>query len=443
MGLELNLVNLMDVLQKVTEVDSLGLHLGIPKHELDRMRLDYRMQEQRKMAMLEWWLNHNLNPTWERVITALRAMHEPVPVAEVSKRQSLYDSHEKDFQRWEEWKDNIKKIEGNLQLYSDLEREWKKGKMEWNNYLKKMEKVEEDWEDLIRTQQRETTTLGINSEALSMQRYSVLEYKVQQHVERSKELREFYERAAQHRRGLQNTEIELEAWEKELHEQTSELQNLEEQMEGTEFLGEAKDTFVLNLETSRERLQTCREKMSECRNELTKPQRQLHVCREKLTECEVNLKRCSDELGENHLQIKRCIEGMKAKSENQIQALTVAAGGLVGTAGGVGTAVAIGALGGPVGMVIGAGLGLVYGLIGGSAVAGRLENRLEETRKKLRRCEIELNNCSNVVKRCKEVLRRSQVELEELKRVVYGLEQCFYRDDLYISTTTMSLQKGW
>lgn len=46
MGLELNLVNLIDVLQKVTEVDNLGLHLGVPKHELDKITQDFHTTEE-------------------------------------------------------------------------------------------------------------------------------------------------------------------------------------------------------------------------------------------------------------------------------------------------------------------------------------------------------------------------------------------------------------
>ena len=54
MGLEVNLVNLMDVLQEVTEVDSLGLHLGVPRNKLDKIRQDVPMTEERKMAMFNW-----------------------------------------------------------------------------------------------------------------------------------------------------------------------------------------------------------------------------------------------------------------------------------------------------------------------------------------------------------------------------------------------------
>ena len=473
MGLEMNLVNLMDVLQKVTEVDSLGLHLGVPKHELDKFRLDSPTIEERKMAMFNWWLNHDPNPTWERVITALIAMHKPVlasAVAEVFKRQSLYDSREEDLQRWENNIKTIDKFEEKLeevqQRSKHLEKEWEKGEKEWRDYLEKLQKIEQDWEDLVRTQQTERAilTLGIsmfwqsNSEAESMQRYSVLEYKTQHHVGRSKELREFYTRAMQHRDGLQGTDTELNAWENKLNEQVSELQERIEQMEelGVKFSGEAKDCRK-RLEKSRERLQTCREKMSECRDELTKSRRQLRKCREKLTECDVSLKSCRDELGENHSQITKCINGLRQKSKDlsdQIKALTVVAGGAtgagVGTAGGatigalIGTAV-FPVVGTAIGAGVGAGIGVLVGagggLIGGAAVAIHRKKQVEEARQNLDRCEMELADCGNVVERCKEALRRSEDELKELKRVVDGLELCFCLDDLDISTT-MSSQKG-
>ena len=68
-------MHLLDVLQEVTDVDDLGLHLGVPKHELEIIRQDFCKTKERKREMLQWWLDHTVNPTWERVISALRAMN--------------------------------------------------------------------------------------------------------------------------------------------------------------------------------------------------------------------------------------------------------------------------------------------------------------------------------------------------------------------------------
>ena len=123
MPLEVNLVNLLDVLQKVTDVDDLGLHLGVPKHELDKFRQDFHTTDERKREMLQWWLDHTFNPTWERVISALIAMNKPVQanaVALVSKRESLYEPLEEDSLRWEE------KIEiENFKNFSIILKTWK------------------------------------------------------------------------------------------------------------------------------------------------------------------------------------------------------------------------------------------------------------------------------------------------------------------------------
>ena len=69
----------------------------------------------------------------------------------------------------------------------------------------------------------------------------------------------------------------------------------------------------------------------------------------------------------------------------------------------------------------------VSSLIGGYAVADYRESQLEETRKKLRECECELNDCGDVVERCKKVLRKSEKELNILKRIVRELGQNFRR----------------
>ena len=73
--------------------------MGVPKHELDEIRQDFYTTNKRKREMLQWWVVHTLNPTWERVVSALRVMGKPKladAVAEVSERESLYEPREKD-----------------------------------------------------------------------------------------------------------------------------------------------------------------------------------------------------------------------------------------------------------------------------------------------------------------------------------------------------------
>ena len=107
--MEVNLENLVDVLRKVTDVDDLGLHLGVPKHELDIIRQYIYWKDQQKTTLLQWWLNNDL-AEWERVISALRTMKEPVladAVAVVCKCESLHESPTEESQRGDK---NIRKM---------------------------------------------------------------------------------------------------------------------------------------------------------------------------------------------------------------------------------------------------------------------------------------------------------------------------------------------
>ena len=436
-------MNLLDVLQKVTDVDDLGLHLGVPKHELDKIRQDFHKADERKREMLQWWLNHTLNPTWERVTRALRVMGKPVladAVTLVSQRESLYEPSREDSQKWEEKIDLLdQKLQEVQQRSQRLEEEWERGEKEWREYLEKLKKIEEDYENLVKSQQTERAflTLGISllfqSNSEPLQQYVVMEHNVKQHIARGKQLKEFYEKAMQHQRRLQDGETELKVWEKALLEQEVELQKRINQMEelGDKFSGEAKDCRK-RLEKARERLHTCKNKIRECRDELSMSRKQLRKCKEKLIECEVSLKRCRDELGSSHSQITKCIEELKKQSEDlsaQIKALTAAAGGGVGAAGGAGVGTLIGIVGGPLGMAVGAliggAIGLGVGGAGGGAVAYYRGRNLEEARSKLRKCEEELNDSGNVVERCREVLQKSEDELKDLKKIVSELEQYF------------------
>ena len=247
-------------------------------------------------------------------------------VTNVSKRTSLYELPKEDLQKWEE--ENIKmqtslekKLEEVQQRSEHLEEEWGKGEKEWREYLVKLEKIEKDWEDIVRRQRTERAflTLGISwllqSDIKSLHRYSLLEDKVQRHMARSEELRRFYKDTREHQHGLQNTKKELSEWEKKLREHALELQKCIDQMEelGEKFSGEVKDCRE-RLKKSQEQLLTCKKKIDECKVELTKSQRRLQNCRDKLIECEVSLMECRDELGNNHKDITNCITSLQKKS---------------------------------------------------------------------------------------------------------------------------------
>ena len=67
MSLELNLKNVVNVLKEVTEVEDLGLKLGVPEYVVVRVRRDFDTTDDQKREVLKWWLNNNLNPTWGRL----------------------------------------------------------------------------------------------------------------------------------------------------------------------------------------------------------------------------------------------------------------------------------------------------------------------------------------------------------------------------------------
>ena len=446
MPLQVNLENLLDVLQKVTDLDDLCLHLGVPKHELNRIRQYCHTADEQKWKMLQWWLNNDI-VEWEVVITALRAMNKPVladAVEVVIKEDSLHEPPNEESQKSDKNIRIIKLIDEKLrevlQRSQHLGKEWEKGEKEWREFLKEMKKIEEVWEKLIKSQQTERAflTLGISlldySDLEPLHQTDALSEKAETIIATSRKLRELYRRATQHRSKLQNTETELEEWEKALLEHASKLQRYISCMGELEekFLGETKDCRK-QLEKSREQLQTCRRKMSECRDELTKSQRQLQRCQDKLIECGEYFKRCRDELSNSQSQITHCIEGVKRQSEDlsdQIQRLTLRAS-RVGAAGGASTGAAIGSVfGGPfgatAGLFLGGYIGQWVGEARGGAMARAREKDLEETRKNLSDCKDELNDCSNVVERCGWVLGKSEQELEEVQKIAIELDQFLY-----------------
>ena len=105
MPLKVNLANLVEVLQSVTDVYRFGLYLGVQNPALNRIRHDFRATEDQMVEMLQWWLKSDLNCTWERVISALKAMNRTklaAAVTVVSRRESLHEPPRKESKRWGE-----------------------------------------------------------------------------------------------------------------------------------------------------------------------------------------------------------------------------------------------------------------------------------------------------------------------------------------------------
>ena len=423
--MEVNLKNLLNALHKLTEVDGFGLRLDVPDYEIDKMRKDFPIIEDRKREILKWWLNNDSNPTWEKVAANLRAMSLPVladEVAEASKGKIQHKPSKKDLKRWEENFRKITLLDKEVEQSSEhLKEEWEKGENEWHEYLKKLEEIEDCWTYLVKTRQ-------IYENLGNHLRYFELKESLFHRIERGKKLRELHGEAAEHQCGLQNTETELNLWEKELVKHIEQMEKL-----GKRFAGEAKDCREW-LERSREQLQTYREKVSECRNELTKPKRQLQKYHRKLVGCEVSLWRCRNELNRSHSQITECIEGLKKSSKSlpvQIKTLVVAAGGLLGA--GVGYQVGIGARASPevstettagtaagvvaTGSVASLQIGpIAVGMFGAIIVTYLCDMQLEKTsfKEKLRTQE-ELIYCRDAIEKCREVLQKSEKELESLQ----------------------------
>ena len=72
----LDLGNLSSELNSVVNWVKLGLNLGLPKHELDKIQQDYQSNDRQRLEMLDKWLRHTPNAVWEDVVKALDQMEE-------------------------------------------------------------------------------------------------------------------------------------------------------------------------------------------------------------------------------------------------------------------------------------------------------------------------------------------------------------------------------
>ena len=73
---ELILRNLIAELKTVTDWHSLGIHLGVPGHQLKKIEQDFQSMERRKAEVLQYWLGNcpAENRSWQTIVAALKAM---------------------------------------------------------------------------------------------------------------------------------------------------------------------------------------------------------------------------------------------------------------------------------------------------------------------------------------------------------------------------------
>ena len=70
----LSLKNLTNALREVDDWEDLGIQLDIQYHELQKFVSEHQKMEERKRAMLQFWLDHDTKASWEKVISALFEM---------------------------------------------------------------------------------------------------------------------------------------------------------------------------------------------------------------------------------------------------------------------------------------------------------------------------------------------------------------------------------
>ena len=115
---------------------------------------------------MQWWLNNNLNGRW--LLHWEQWTSSWCSCSCIQMGKSLHETPRWQSQRMEE---NLKKLDSFDQKLQEvqqcsqhLEEEWEKGEKEWREYLIKLERIEKDWEDFVKSQQTqwEFLTLGIS-----------------------------------------------------------------------------------------------------------------------------------------------------------------------------------------------------------------------------------------------------------------------------------------
>ena len=76
---------LTNALRELNEWYDLGLQLDIEDHYLDKFLSENQKIDECKRAMLQFWLKSDEEPSWEKLISALRVMKQNCLVKKIEK----------------------------------------------------------------------------------------------------------------------------------------------------------------------------------------------------------------------------------------------------------------------------------------------------------------------------------------------------------------------
>ena len=85
----LSLKNLTNALREVVDWQDLGIQLDIQYHELQKFVSEHQTSEERKRAMLQFWLDHDTKASWKKVISALSEMQLNRVAEEIQRKYQL------------------------------------------------------------------------------------------------------------------------------------------------------------------------------------------------------------------------------------------------------------------------------------------------------------------------------------------------------------------
>ena len=88
----LSLKNLTNALREVDDWQDLGIQLDIQYHELQKFVSEHQKTEERKRAMLQFWLDHDTQASWKRVVYALSEMKLNRVAEEIRKKYQMSPS---------------------------------------------------------------------------------------------------------------------------------------------------------------------------------------------------------------------------------------------------------------------------------------------------------------------------------------------------------------
>ena len=408
----------------------LGIQLDISVNKLKEIEVNGRFAEECKLYMLSFWLEKDVNRSWQKLVNALRQLKKWQIVVDVRLYWETvwdYESEEPGLREIaskletrgrileeervkyrEQYKPENEARQKEKQEWQRMEQELKEQQQEvirLTNLLKRVNEPEAAEKELQQLHQ----ALGLSEQKSKLVLTCLVQKRVvKEEVNTSHQLAKRYKQLKKYKITAKNQAGEMETWEELLN---GHIENLSAYTDGMKTAGGRFASDFERLQTqlgkltemfhqTRVQLRSCEEEFQRYELEFSECLDKMNVCERSLATSQHKLRSSTDNLESFRGILEKKLPRLQIQLFGILRSQQFAKAVVAGAAYGVGVGLVLG----PIGVVVGYNLGAFF--------VGTLLEDHHRKKVEVERCEKELGTCDKTLLECKEALKGYETEPE-------------------------------